>query len=43
MEAFENLMILIPIISILELLSIVFSILFMHYSAKHRNHQLSVG
>ena len=36
-------MILIPVISVLELLAIVFSVLFMHYSAKHRNHQLSVG
>ncbi|MBQ9914452.1 MAG: hypothetical protein IJO73_09525 [Clostridia bacterium] len=43
MDLFENLMLLIPIISVLELLTIIFSILFMHYSAKHRNHQLSVG
>ena len=31
------------IVAILEILSIVFSLLFMHYSAKYRNKKLSVG
>ncbi len=43
MEVFASLAALIPAISALDLLMTVFSILFMHYSAKHRNHQLSVG
>ncbi len=43
MEVFASLTALIPAISALDLLMTVFLILFMHYSAKHRNHQLSVG
>lgn len=31
------------IISVLQILSVVFSLLFMHYSAKYRNQELSVG
>lgn len=36
-------MIFIPVIGVLEVLSVVFSIFFMHYSAKHRNYQLTLG
>lgn len=43
MENFAGLSIFISAISVLEILSVVFSLLFMHYSAKQRNHSLSVG
>lgn len=43
MDGIFDFVILVPIISTLELLSIVFSILFMHYSAQYRNQKLSVG
>lgn len=33
----------IPVIAVLEILSVLFSLLFMHWSAKHRNHKLSAG
>lgn len=32
-----------PVIAVLEVLCVVFSILFMHYSAQHRNQKLSLG
>ena len=42
-ELFDFFMIFIPIIGVLEVFSVVFSILFMHYSAKYRNYELSLG
>ncbi|MBR2957808.1 MAG: hypothetical protein IKL41_04225 [Clostridia bacterium] len=33
----------IPVVAVLEILSVLFSLLFMHYSAKYRNQQLSAG
>lgn len=43
MDGFFNFMILIPVLSVLEVTSVIFSLLFMHYSAKYRNKELSVG
>lgn len=43
MEELFDLALFFPIIGVLEVLCIVFSILFMHFSAKHRNYQLSLG
>lgn len=43
MEILEKSMMLTSAISLLNVLSVVFGLLFMHYSAKHRNQQLSVG
>lgn len=43
MEELLDLAIFFPVIGALEVLCIVFSILFMHYSAKHRNYQLSLS
>ncbi len=33
----------IPVVAVLEILSVLFSLLFMHYSAKYRNQKLSAG
>lgn len=43
MEGILDLMIFAPVMSILQLLSIIFALLFMHYSAQYRNQKLSVG
>lgn len=43
MGDFFNIALFFPIIGVLEVLCIVFSVLFMHFSAKHRNYQLSLG
>ncbi len=43
MEDFVSLAGFLPAIGVLEVLIIVFSMLFMHFSAKHRNYQLSLG
>ncbi len=43
MEGFVSLAAFFPIMGVLEVLTVIFSILFMHYSAKHRNQQLSLG
>ncbi len=43
MVDFFNIALFFPIIGVLEVLCIVFSVLFMHFSAKHRNYQLSLG
>ncbi len=39
----ENVAIFSPIISVLNVLTIVFVILYMHYTAKYKNHELSVA
>lgn len=39
----ENVAIFSPIISILNVLAVVFVILYMHYTAKYKNHELSVA
>lgn len=43
MEGLVDLMVYLPVISLLEVFAAIFSLLFMHYSAKFRNHKLSVG
>ena len=43
MELFVESMALTAAISLLNILTVVFGLLFMHYSAKHRNQQLSLG
>lgn len=43
MEELFDFMVYLPIIGVLEILAIVFSLLFMHYSAKYRNQELSVS
>lgn len=42
-QLLDQLVYLSPILSLLELLGVVFSILYMYYTAKYRNHSLSVG
>lgn len=42
-DGLVNFMLLIPVLGVLEIMAIVFSLLFMHYSAKYRNKELSVG
>lgn len=43
MEELFDLALFFSITGVLEVLSVVFSLLFMHYSAKHRNQKLSAG
>lgn len=43
MEGLFDLMVYLPVISVLEVLAALFSLLFMHYSAKYKNCKLSVG
>ena len=43
MEEMYDIMSFFPFISLINLLTKAFCILFMHYSAKHRNHQLGLG
>lgn len=43
MEEMYDIMSFFPFISLINLLTTAFCILFMHYSAKHRNHQLGLG
>lgn len=43
METLLDLALFFPVLSILQLLSMIFSILFMHYSAQYRNRKLSLG
>ncbi len=43
MEDFISLFIIMAVIGVLEIATVIFSVLFMHFSAKHRNHKLSLG
>lgn len=43
MDAVLDLAVILPVLSVLEVLCIVFSVLFMHYCAQHRNQKLSLG
>ena len=42
-ELYDLIMLAAPLLSILEILGRVFTILYMHYAAKYRNHTLSAG
>lgn len=43
MEQFSSMMTFYPLISIISLATTAFCILFMHFSAQHRNHKLGIG